>query len=48
MLKMLFRIYTHIYFICLVARLHQVLVVGSFDAACKFLVGSTESLATGR
>lgn len=47
-LKMLFRIYTHIYFICLVARLHQVLVVGSFDAACKFLVGSTESLATGR
>lgn len=47
-LEMPFRIYTHIYFICLAAWLHRVLVVGSFVAACKFLVGNTESLATGR
>ena len=47
-LEMPFRIYTHIYFICLAAWLHRGLVVGSFVAACKFLVGNTESLATGR
>lgn len=39
-LEMPFRIYTRIYFICLVACLHRVLVVGSFVPACKFLVGN--------